>query len=582
METLGKYALLEQLSSGETSDIFFAKSTEKKDAEGIIVKRLKPSMGEDKAYLKAFLEGAKLSSQLDHPNISKTHDFGLVDNQHFLARQYGPGKDLKTLARRHSVQRRLLPQPATLHIISKVMDALEFAHAKGTHGCLTPSDVLIGFQGEVTIINFGPGAYCSRKGAAKPSLSKDKQSYLAPEHISGGAIDARTDIYSLGTIFYELLTGNVIFPEGIDAATIAAVKEKAVTPPSGVRPTISATLDAIVMKAIAIDPVHRYASIAELKKDFSSALKEGLEIGSAGDIAALMTRIFPNESSLERERKALVIPAGLGTVAPKGGSGAREVPKAAPQVEAVAPLASEPPKKSNGLYIGIGVVVVLIIGIGAFFALKSPPPETAALTSDNSLKGGAGNTTDKVTPEPKAEPTPTPAPAPPVDQRPTPEPKTTIITPPTPTPTEPATSPDRGRNARAKTKPAHYARPNRPTPPPPQPAPKIEVAQPLPVPKVDPKPKAEPKLSPTKPEWTAPAAKPALAESGFLKIVSSTPIDIEVDGWKSAVTSGSLNLKLTPGTHSLKVIFRENGKSFVRSVDISPGKSKVLRLVRGQ
>lgn len=620
----GSFLLLEQISSGETSELYLAVSDEEgKERRGVALKRLKQHSSSDSEYREAFLKSGQVAAQLEHPQICRVLECGAMEAQPFIAREYSPGKDLRNLLRRHAIQRRLIPQPIVLSLVIRISSALAHAHPRIVHGCLTPQDILIGFGGEVHLINFGMGGYWAEHAALQRVAPKEKSAYFSPEHLNRGEIDHRADIFSLGVLLYEMLTGKQLFSQGLDKERVAALGEQPISPPSDVRPSVDVALDRIVMRALALDPEGRYQEVEELASELRAACAGESEMSEAEkDLGALMTRTFANEYRLEKEREALLLAPSGASATPRSEDKARAAVR--PPTLEVAPAQDR--RGGAGIWIGMGAVVALG-ALGALLYLQGasipeerrrPAPGGVMIQPEATER--APQRRETVKPPGAAEHAPLGAAArvviprkneeQPADGKSESAPLTEVALGGGAT-TEAAASGRRRtvrrgdvnqrprRSWRHKGTRKQKSRAEKP-------AIKLAARLQTPDPREDPAGLSRPSVPPAVPtprreereqnEQPTPkskeqkpaaaaqvkrAAQPEQLNWGFFRIISPVLVDVEVDGWRSAVSSGSLKLKLRVGRHKIRVIFRESGKEFTTNVTIKPNKTTKLKLVHG-
>ena len=265
-QVFGRYLLLRRLSRGGMGEIFLAKLGEIQGFEKlVIIKKVLPNLAANGEFIKRFIDEAQVAIKLNHANIAPVFEVGRVDGEYFLAMPYIEGRDLRrTMARlRESAAR--LPQDIALYIVRELAAGLAYAHRRTdetggmlnlVHCDVSPPNVMVSFEGEVKIIDFGIAKSALRLAESNPNMGFGKFGYMAPEQLlRGGVIDKRTDLYAAGVVLYELLTGErmVQQPEGGDYRAVArAVTQGKFLPPSSKNPAIPPELDALVMKAIAV------------------------------------------------------------------------------------------------------------------------------------------------------------------------------------------------------------------------------------------------------------------------------------------------------------------------------------------
>jgi serine/threonine protein kinase len=304
--------LLERLGSGGMSEVFRAKAMGPEGfARTVAVKRVLSALAERKDFVRMFIDEAKISATLHHPNICQIHDFGRIGDSYFLAMEYVAGQSLRALQRRIRSRRRRVPLPLVLHLMNNLLDALDYAHGMTNergeplaivHRDIKPSNVLVGYQGQVKLIDFGIAKAASRLSTTHGMGVKGTWCYMAPEQIRHGNLDNRTDIFAASLILHELLTGRRVYPKGSDPSIVELVRNADIKPPSQIRRSVTPQLDKIVMRGLAPDPAHRYATADAMRRSLVTIdISTGRRL-SQQDVAALMRSLFSEELATEQER----------------------------------------------------------------------------------------------------------------------------------------------------------------------------------------------------------------------------------------------------------------------------------------
>lgn len=276
----GKYYLLELINVGGMAEVFKAKMFGVEGFEKIVaIKKILPEVAEDAEFIRMFIDEAKISVRLQHPNIVQILELGKIDESYFIAMELVNGKDLKTIRKRLKRVDLLMPVEQSAYIVSQVCDGLDYAHRKTddkmnylniVHRDISPQNMIVSYEGTVKLIDFGIAKAKSKSTKTQAGMLKGKFSYMSPEQVSGQPIDRRSDIFSLGVVFFEMLTGKRLFLGKNDVETLEKIRKAEVPPPSVFNSSVPPELDRIVLKALAKDRDERY----QWASDFSEDLKK--------------------------------------------------------------------------------------------------------------------------------------------------------------------------------------------------------------------------------------------------------------------------------------------------------------------
>ena len=262
--TFGKYRLLERLAQGGMAEVFKAKSLGVEGFEKVlVVKRLLPALAVDPEFVEMFVNEAKIAVSLSHANVVQVFDVGQVEGSYFIAMEYVDGLDLATLLSRGSRRQKSLPAALAVYIAGEVAKALDYAHRRRAadqellqivHRDVSPQNILLSREGEVKLADFGMARAWHE--AKRPALGK--YAYMSPEQASGEPVDGRSDLFSLGVILYECLSGVQPFESRSKAETLARVRSCDYTRLRRAAPHVSRALSDAVDRALAKHPEDRH------------------------------------------------------------------------------------------------------------------------------------------------------------------------------------------------------------------------------------------------------------------------------------------------------------------------------------
>src|SRR5262245_10416346 len=296
-----RYRVIEKIASGGMAEVFRAESA---GLEGfkktVAIKRVLPHLSQKKQFMGMFLDEARLSAHLSHSNCVQVFDIGVGDNTYFIVMEYVDGSDLKGLIEHRKKSRQPFPAEEACLICVRICEGLTYAHeltdGNGeslhiVHRDMSPPNVLITRFGEVKIVDFGLAKANSQLERSEPGIIKGKFSYLSPEAAKGLAVDARTDIFAVGIILWELLAGRRLFMGETDLETVRMVQAARVPSIRQINPQVTPELERVLMRSLTEDPDRRY----QRAREFGAALNEILfRIGrsvSSFDIAQLVDPI---------------------------------------------------------------------------------------------------------------------------------------------------------------------------------------------------------------------------------------------------------------------------------------------------
>jgi serine/threonine protein kinase len=305
-EQFGPYAVYERLGVGGMATVHRALERGPEGVERMVaLKRLLPHLAEDASFIKSFVREAKLASFLNHINIVRIYELGRVGTEYFISMEYIDGRDVRRILRHARKVTGPPPVHVTVGLVIQLCDALDYAHGKAddsgeplklVHRDVSPSNIIVTSAGHLKVIDFGIAKAESAQLRTQTGRVKGKLAYMAPEALAGGRdLDARTDLWAVGVILHELLTARPLFASKNEYQTLLKVQKGEVVPPSTFNHGCPSELDAIVLKALARDPDHRFATGGEMRTALLEVAKQHqLEIGYR-DVATWLDWAFSIE-----------------------------------------------------------------------------------------------------------------------------------------------------------------------------------------------------------------------------------------------------------------------------------------------
>ncbi len=317
----GSYLLLQQFARGGMGEVFLAKSGGIAGLERTcVLKKLRSELTRDREYVTRFIDEARVVVTLSHANICNVFDVGRVVRttlqgdleEYYLAMDYVSGRDLRTLLDRCKQAQRTTPTAVTLHLVCETLQALDYAHRRRhpstgeplnlVHRDVSPQNVLVSYEGEVKLIDFGLAASRLKVERTQPNVVMGKMAYMAPEQARGDPIDARADLFACGVVAYEMLS-NERFYEGLSANDIWQRAGIGGFVPAGWT-SLDPPLAAIIARAIDADPRRRFSSCGELREALLSYSHERWPGVGERSLRGLMEELFVDEIAREHANLA--------------------------------------------------------------------------------------------------------------------------------------------------------------------------------------------------------------------------------------------------------------------------------------
>jgi TonB family protein len=446
-ERFGQYTLQEKIAIGGMAEVWKARMS---GVEGfqktVAIKKILPHMGDNADFVSMFIDEAKLAAQLSHPNIIHIYDLGKIGRDFYIAMEYVEGKDLRSIL--NAAKRRTMPLPLGLSLLiaARLAAALDYAHRKRdfddrelglVHRDVSPQNVLITFEGDIKLCDFGIAKAVSKANQTQMGALKGKLQYMSPEQAWGKTVDARSDIFSLGAILFEMLTGERLFPGDSEMSILEAVRDGRTRTARSVLPSVPPEVDEIVLKALAEDPANRYQSASEMQARIEGVLYGLKPMPSHTDLAAYMHRLLSSEAAPgplgagvpdlppPPPLPSLSIPAPSAVPVPVVGDAANAANAAnfapvaslaglagfdagsgdrllEPPVEAVAPLGemrSEEGERKGRSLLYAAILAAVVVGVMLYFVLAHKAhPAPSAQAPGSSVPGTPAMPATSVTP----------------------------------------------------------------------------------------------------------------------------------------------------------------------------------------
>jgi len=303
----GKYLLTRRIAVGGMAEVFKAKLIGLKGFEKTLaLKKILPEFGEDEDFVQMFVDEARISSNLHHSNIVQVFDFGQVEASYYITMEYVDGPNLKSLFQRYLTRHDRFPQNFVFYIAIQIAKALEYAHnvhlegqekLQLVHRDVSPQNILISRSGEVKITDFGIAKAAIKISKTQPGKIQGKLSYMSPEQASGQHLDRRSDIFSLGVIIYELLTGEKLYAAENTSARFKEVRQAEIRRVGFIIPDLPSQAESLIMRMLAKNPEERPQTTADVIKELSDVLSDISTESLAIELGQIVNELFPKEES---------------------------------------------------------------------------------------------------------------------------------------------------------------------------------------------------------------------------------------------------------------------------------------------
>jgi serine/threonine protein kinase len=318
----GKYTLVDRIAVGGMAEIFLARQAGLEGFEKtIVIKRIRPHLSKQPNFVKMFLNEAKLAAQLNHPNIVQIYDLGKIGDSYFIAMEYIFGRDMRRIIPKADALGIPFPMVYALKIASSVCEGLYYAHQRAdmygnalhiVHRDVTPENIFVSFDGTVKVLDFGIAKAANQIEQTRAGEIKGKLSYMSPEQCTGKVLDCRSDLFSLGVVLYEWLTGFKLFTGESEVAILKSITEGKIYAPSYFKADIPEAVEHILMRALDKDRDSRYQSAWEMQYDLDQFLSQYEFTPSNIHLANFLKQLFNDELEEEKSRLGSLRVPGAG------------------------------------------------------------------------------------------------------------------------------------------------------------------------------------------------------------------------------------------------------------------------------
>jgi serine/threonine-protein kinase len=305
-----RYRVVERLEAGGMAEVFKGESLSVQGfKKQVAIKRVLLYLAQNKNFISMFLDEARLGARLTHANIVTVFDIGAADNTFFIVMEFVDGCNLKTIIETYRQSGKRLGVKEALYIAMNALNGLSFAHElldddgnllHIVHRDVSPPNILISKRGEVKVTDFGLAKATTQLEKTDPGVVKGKFSYLSPEAALGQPVDARTDVFALGIVIWEMLAGRRLFLGETDFQTVKMVQQAQIPSLSRINPEVDAELEGVLGKALTQDVKSRYQSASEFQDAIAGYLFSRKLKVTAFDIATLVKAAILTKAELKK------------------------------------------------------------------------------------------------------------------------------------------------------------------------------------------------------------------------------------------------------------------------------------------
>ncbi len=296
-QQLGKYTILEPLGSGGMARVY--RAYHPKLDRYVAVKVLRSDLVDDPTFLSRFRQEAQAVAALRHPNIIQVFDFDVDDDLYYMVMELLDGDSLHTRLNDYRIRGEVMPYGEMVRVLLDVLDGLDYAHSEGMiHRDIKPANILLTKKGQAVLADFGIAQIIGSTQHTVSGALLGTLNYMAPEQGMKGTCDVRSDLYSMGIVFYEMLTQQPPYQADTPLAILMKHVNDPLPVPHQIDPTIPVGLERVVLKSLCKDPDDRYQSAAEMAESLRQAAEEAeLELPSRISLPlSFSTELSPSES----------------------------------------------------------------------------------------------------------------------------------------------------------------------------------------------------------------------------------------------------------------------------------------------
>ncbi len=337
---IDRYEPLKKLATGGMAEIFLAKQSGLEGFEKVVVlKRILTHLATDEEFVSMFLDEARIAAKLSHPNIAQIYDLGKADNTYYIAMEYVSGRNVQHLINKQQSQGGHLPVEHVCRIMAGVCDGLFYAHSRKdydgkplniVHRDISPQNILVSFAGGVKVVDFGIAKASTQLAQTRAGVLKGKYAYMSPEQVRGAKVDHRSDLFAVGLVMYEMLTGMRAFERESSLKTLKAIVQEKPLNPREANPEIPMEVVKLLSKALEKNPDRRYKTAQEMQLALEDFLEQSPKKSNNVRLSRFLYELFDDELN---SAEGTLIVKGVGQVIIPTSAGARAKPAVEEEID---------------------------------------------------------------------------------------------------------------------------------------------------------------------------------------------------------------------------------------------------------
>jgi serine/threonine protein kinase len=348
-ERIGRYEVLRKIATGGMAELFLAKHVGLDGFEKVVaIKRILSHLAFDEEFINMFRDEARIVAKLSHPNIVQIYDLGKSNDTYFIAMEYIPGRNFSSVAKKCKALNQTIPPIYLARCIAQICEGLHYAHTRQdmdgrqlgiVHRDVSPQNIIVSFSGTVKLVDFGIAKATTKLANTRAGVLKGKYAYMSPEQIRGEEIDARSDLFAVGIVLFELLCGRRPFEKDNSIQTLKAIVQERHPNPTELNSEIPDSLVLVIDKALAKRREDRYQTAQELQLALEDVVASSGQRCNSVNISEWMHGLFADE--IQKGKGSTVVLKGVGEVILPDSVAERSEPEPSdPEAKASAELAS--------------------------------------------------------------------------------------------------------------------------------------------------------------------------------------------------------------------------------------------------